>query len=112
MRLPGDAGAIRADRNRSDAEDDVDAEPDAKKTQHPRVLQGAAKRQRGNLAAASASPRLNDRKLPCTKAKRIAAAIVPDTEAEAPIISPIACSWVTRCASAPAAAVTAMKTKT
>src|ERR1700737_5663705 len=36
----------------------------------------------GTFAAASASPRLNDRKLPCTKAKRIAAAIVPDTDAE------------------------------
>jgi len=31
----------------------------------------------GTRAAASASPRLNERKLPCTKAKRIAAAIVP-----------------------------------
>src|SRR5712671_8198155 len=40
----------------------------------------------GTFAAASASPRLNDRKLPRTKAKRIAAAIVPDTDAEAPII--------------------------
>src|ERR1700754_5244883 len=39
----------------------------------------------GTLAAASASPRLNDRKLPFTKAKRIAAAMVPDTDAEAPI---------------------------
>src|ERR1700760_2587276 len=38
----------------------------------------------GTLAAASASPRENDRKLPCTKPKRIAAAMVPDTEAEAP----------------------------
>src|SRR5216684_484000 len=38
----------------------------------------------GTRDAASASPRLNDRKLPCTKAKRIAAAIVPDTDAEAP----------------------------
>src|SRR5450755_706350 len=65
----------------------------------------------GTLAAASASPRLNDRKLPCTKAKRIAAAIVPDTDAEAPIIGATACSWVTRWASAPAAAVTAMKMK-
>src|SRR5258708_10787965 len=37
----------------------------------------------GTLAAASASPRLNERKLPCTKAKRIAAAILPDTDAEA-----------------------------
>ena len=64
----------------------------------------------GTLAASSASPRLNDRKLPFTKAKRMAAAIVPDTEAEAPIIGAIACSWVTRCASAPATAVTAMKT--
>ena len=41
----------------------------------------------------------------------MAAAIAPDTDAEAPIIGAIACSWVTRCASAPAAAVTAMKTK-
>src|ERR1700732_3513720 len=38
----------------------------------------------GTFAAASASPRLYDRKLPCTKAKRIAAAIVPDTDADAP----------------------------
>src|SRR5260370_27227935 len=37
----------------------------------------------GTLAAASASPRLNDRKLPRTKAKRVAAAIVPDTDADA-----------------------------
>src|ERR1700738_4812973 len=65
----------------------------------------------GTLAAASASPRLNDRKLPCTKANRIAAAIVPDTDAEAPIIGATACSWVTRCASAPAAAVAAMNAK-
>src|SRR4029078_2223402 len=36
----------------------------------------------GTFAAASASPRVNDRKLPCTKAKRMAAAIAPDTEAE------------------------------
>src|ERR1700736_419053 len=48
----------------------------------------------GTRAAASASPRLNERKLPWTKAKRIAAAIVPDTEAEAPIIGATACSWV------------------
>ena len=41
----------------------------------------------GTLAAASASPRLNERKLPCTKAKRIAAAIVPDTDAEAPTVT-------------------------
>ena len=65
----------------------------------------------GTFAAASASPRRNERKLPCTKAKRSAAAMVPDTEADAPIIGAIACSWVTRCASAPAAAVTAMKMK-
>src|SRR5271169_5420470 len=65
----------------------------------------------GTLAAASASPRLNDRKLPLTKAKRIAAAIVPDTDADAPIIGATACSWVMRWANAPAAAVTAMKMK-
>src|ERR1700721_2316579 len=65
----------------------------------------------GTRAAASASPRLNERKLPCTKAKRIAAAIVPDTDAEAPIIGASACSWVTRWASAPATAVTAMNAK-
>src|ERR1700692_2820551 len=60
----------------------------------------------GTFAAASASPRLNDRKLPLTKAKRIAAAMVPDTDADAPIIGATACSWVTRCASAPATAIT------
>src|SRR6202795_4009542 len=65
----------------------------------------------GTRAAASASPRLNERKLPCTKAKRIAAAIVPDTDAEAPIIGASGCSWGTRCASAPATAVTAMNAK-
>src|SRR5580704_688538 len=65
----------------------------------------------GTLAAASASPRLNDRKLPLTKAKRIAAAMAPETDADAPIIGATACSWVTRCASAPAAAVTAMNRK-
>src|SRR5450755_1198058 len=65
----------------------------------------------GTWAAAAASPRLNDRKLPLTKAKRIAAAIVPDTDAEAPIIGATACSWLTRCASAPAIAVTAMNAK-
>src|SRR5882724_12682641 len=32
----------------------------------------------GTREAASASPRLKDRKLPCTKAKRMAAAIAPD----------------------------------
>ena len=31
--------------------------------------------------------------------------IVPDTEADAPIIGATACSWVRRCASAPATAV-------
>src|SRR6266446_6112638 len=41
MRLPGNAGAIGADRNRSDAEDDVDAEPDCEKSQYTRVAQGA-----------------------------------------------------------------------
>ena len=35
----------------------------------------------------------------------------PDTDADAPIIGATACSWVTRCASAPAAAVTVMKAK-
>jgi len=37
----------------------------------------------------------------------MAAAMAPDTDAEAPIIGAIACSWVSKCASAPAAAVTA-----
>src|ERR1700676_4234630 len=50
----------------------------------------------GTFAAASASPRLNERKLPCTKAKRIGAAIVPDTDAEAPIIGAPASSGVTQ----------------
>src|SRR4051795_3748280 len=77
-----------------------------------RVLRNArASDSAGTFAAASASPRVNERKLPCTKAKRMAAAIAPDTEAEAPIIGAIACSWVTRCASAPATAVTAMNPK-
>src|SRR3984957_9641476 len=49
MRLPGDAGAVRADGDRSDAEDDVDAEPDAKKTQHPSVAQRARQWQRRHL---------------------------------------------------------------
>ena len=111
MRLPGDAGAVGADRNRSDAEDDVDAEPDRQKPQHARLRKARASDSAGTFAAASASPRLNERKLPCTKAKRMAAAIVPDTDAEAPIIGAIACSWVTRCASAPAAAVTAMNSE-
>src|SRR5260370_3779097 len=65
----------------------------------------------GTRAAASASPRLNERKLPCTKAKRMAAAIVPDTEAEAPIIGATARPWVTRWATAPAAAATPLNTK-
>ena len=33
----GDAGAVGADRDRSDAEDDVDAEPHRKKSEHARV---------------------------------------------------------------------------
>ncbi len=37
--------------------------------------------------------------------------MAPDTDAEAPIIGTTACSWLTRCASAPAAAVTAMNRK-
>src|SRR6202051_2742232 len=45
MRLPGDAGAVGADRDRSDAEDDVDAEPDCEKAQHAAVAQGVRKRQ-------------------------------------------------------------------
>src|ERR1700722_5704023 len=46
MRLPGAAGAGGADRNRSDAEDNVDGEPDAEKSQPPAVAQGAHQRQR------------------------------------------------------------------
>ena len=49
MRLPGDAGAVGADRDRSDAEDDVDAEPDAEKAQHARVAQRARQRKRRHL---------------------------------------------------------------
>ena len=49
MRLPCDARAIGADRNRSDPEDDVDAEPDREKCQHARIAQGAPQRQRGHL---------------------------------------------------------------
>src|ERR1700687_1869954 len=48
----------------------------------------------GTRAAASASPRLNERKLPCTKANRIAAAKIHDTEAEEHISGATACSWV------------------
>ena len=50
----------------------------------------------GTVAAASTSPRLNERKLPCTNANRMAAAMVPETDADAPIIGAMACSWVTR----------------
>ena len=82
----------------------------ARNAEHARIAQRARQRQRRNAPRLGVAAR-NDRKLPRTKAKRIAAAIVPDTEAEAPIIGAIACSWVTRCASAPAAAVTAMKRK-
>ena len=49
MRLPGDAGAFGADRNRPEAEDDVDAEPDGQKSEHARVAQCPGKRQRWNL---------------------------------------------------------------
>src|SRR4030081_3735614 len=49
MRLPGDAGTIRADGDRSDAKDDVDAEPYAEKTQHPSVAQRMGQRQRRHL---------------------------------------------------------------
>jgi hypothetical protein len=94
MRLPGDAGAVHADRDRADAEQDVDPEPDREKAQHAAVAQCVRQRQCRNLAAASASPRLKDRKLPLTKAKRIAAPIVPDTEADAPIIGATACFFV------------------
>src|SRR5258708_17653743 len=48
MRLPGDAGALRTDRNRTDPEDDVDAEPDRKKSKHARVAQRLGQGQRGN----------------------------------------------------------------
>src|ERR1700687_4847043 len=51
--------------------------------QSPRAFRNARISERaGTRAAASASPRLNERKLPCTKANRIAAAMVPDTQAE------------------------------
>src|SRR5207302_6993441 len=83
----------------------------ARKASTRRLRNACESDKAGTLAAAPASPRLNDRKLPLTKANRIAAAIVPDTEADAPIIGATACSWVTRWASAPAAAVTAMKMK-
>src|SRR6516165_5126359 len=49
MRLPGDAGAISADRDRSEPEDDVDTEPDSEKTEHASVPQSARERQRGHL---------------------------------------------------------------
>src|SRR5580700_11640080 len=49
MRLPGDAGAVRADGDRSDAEDDVDAEPDAEKPKHAPVAQRTHQRQRRYL---------------------------------------------------------------
>jgi len=52
---------------RSDAENDVDAEPYAKKSQHARVAQRRISDSAGTRAAASASPRLNERKLPFTK---------------------------------------------
>src|ERR1700692_999206 len=47
----------------------------------------------GTRAAASASPRLNERKLPFTKAKRMAAAMGPDTDAAAPLLGGHGCSW-------------------
>src|SRR6266481_10202928 len=72
----------------------------ARKASTRRLRSARDKDSAGTRAAASPSPRLNERKLPCTKAKRIAAAIVPDTEADAPIIGATACSWVRRCASA------------
>ena len=109
MRLPGHALRLPpSDRDRADAEDDVDAEPHREEAEHAPVAQRAPQRQRRNFCGGIGIPRENDRKLPCTKAKRIAAAMAPDTEAEAPIIGASACSWVTRWASAPAAAVTAM----
>src|ERR1700684_2984359 len=46
MRLPGDADAFHADRNRSDAENDVDAEPDGEKGEHAAVAQGTPQRLR------------------------------------------------------------------
>src|SRR6266404_2942632 len=80
MRLPGDAGAVGTDRDRADSEQDVDAEPHAKKAQHAAIAQRARQRQRRHPGGGI----------------RIGA---------------IACSWVNRCASAPATAVTAMKMK-
>ena len=62
MRLPGDAVAVGADRDRSNAEDDVDAEPDREKAEHARVAKGAQQRKRryarrriGDLAKAADS---------------------------------------------------------
>src|SRR6185312_6207004 len=49
MRLPGDAGAVSTDRNRPEAEDDVDTEPHRQKSEHARVAQRPGKRQRWNL---------------------------------------------------------------
>src|SRR5258708_30797455 len=49
MRLPGDAAAVGADRNRSEAENDVDAEPDAEESEHAGVAQRMGKRQRWNF---------------------------------------------------------------
>src|SRR4051812_26683274 len=49
MRLPGDAGTVGADRNRTDAEDDVDAEPDRKEADDAAIAQRLQQRQRRNL---------------------------------------------------------------
>src|SRR3984957_6499141 len=46
MRLPGDTGAVGANRDRTDAEDDVDAEPDREKRQPARIARGARERKR------------------------------------------------------------------
>ena len=98
MRLPGDGGRLRTDRDRADAEHDVDAEPYGENASTRGWRSACNSGSAGTSAAASASPRRNDRKLPRPNAKRIEAAIAPDTAADAPIIG--ARAHVSKCAAA------------
>src|ERR1700691_3543724 len=49
MGLPGDADALRANRNRSEAKYDIDAKPDREKGKHAAIPQGLQQWLRGHL---------------------------------------------------------------
>ena len=110
MRLPGDhlVVADAGHRQRAEPEQNIDAEPHRRRRRAR--ADRAARREAGSPARDSRCRRRCARKLsgpPRWNAKRIAAAMVPEIAAEAPITGTCSPACVARCNAAPAAAVTA-----